>query len=60
VRRTGRPGKSLEEHDLAASFNQYLLLFLYNPEFLTFVPCALRFSFLTYAYKMDRIVNVMK
>jgi len=24
---------ALEEHDLAATFIQYLLLFLYNPEF---------------------------
>jgi len=33
-----RPEKALEDHDLAASFNQYLLLYFYYPEFLRFLP----------------------
>jgi len=33
-----RPEKALEDHDLAASFNQYLLRFCTFPEFLRFLP----------------------
>jgi len=51
VGRTGDLEKALKEHDLAASFNQYLLLFLYNPEFSRFAPFPLCFSFLAYALK---------